>query len=219
MKKNLNLSLRGAVIIGVTVGVAIAQSHPEMSFFITSVGSGNGGDFGGLSGADAHCQKLAADAGAGQKTWKAYLSTSGTDTVDARNRIGKGPWHNAQGIEVAKNLEELHMAGTIHQKNALTEKGQVVPGLESGRNNQHDILTGSTPQGQAFLESEGDRTCKNWTSSSSGGAMVGHHDLRNRNGQVTPWNSAHVSRGCSRQSFWTTGGEGLLYCFALSSEK
>lgn len=219
MKRILVPALHSALAVFASIGAAYAQSHPDVSFFITGTGMKNGGNLGGLLGADAHCQKLAQDVGAGHKTWRAYLSTSGDDSVDARNRIGTGPWFNAQGIAIAKDLEELHSAGAIHQKNALTEKGQLVPGLESGRNNQHDILTGSTPDGTAFPDSVGDRTCKNWTNSSLGSAMVGHHDLRNRNGQVTPWNSAHLTRGCSQQSFWTTGGDGLFYCFALSSDK
>ncbi len=197
-----------------------AAQRPPMTFFLTSVGTGNGANLGGLAGADAHCQKLAEAAGQGSRTWKAYLSTSAADgkpAVNARDRIGVGPWHNAKGAQVAKNLADLHgdtldsarIGNLITKNNALTEKGEIVNGV-GDKPNMHDILTGSQPDGRAYTDSA-DHTCKNWTSSGEGIAQLGHHD---RNGGGISWNSVHASRGCSQENLVATGGAGLFYCFA-----
>ncbi len=192
----------------------------NMSFFITSVGMGKGADLGGLAGADAHCQQLAKSVGAGTRTWHAYLSTQGAGAVNARDRIGKGPWLNVKGETIAKDVAELHGANNLNKQTALTEKGGVV-NASGDKPNTHDILTGSQPDGTAF-SADKDMTCKNWTSSTQGTAMLGHH---NRLGTpVTPtstsWNSAHPSRGpeggCSQTDLISTGGAGLLYCFAVN---
>ncbi len=195
-----------------------AQAPAPLGFFITSAGSGKGGDLGGLTGADKHCQTLATAAGAGSRTWRAYLSTSATGgqkAVNARDRIGQGPWHNAKGELVAKNVADLHGdverdRNNIQKLSALTEKGEVVSG-RGDTPNRHDILTGSNSEGRAFSGGE-DMSCNNWTSSDTGGAMVGHHD-RNGGGN-TSWNAAHRSRGCSQEQLRGTGGDGLFYCFA-----
>jgi len=185
----------------------LAQDAP-MTFFLTSVGPGNGANLGGLAGADRHCQMLAEAVGAGDRTWRAYLSTQGPDAVNARDRIGQGPWHNANGELVGQNLDQLHSYGhRITSRTALTENGRVVPG--SGYSpNRHDILTGSQPDGTAFTGSE-DITCQNWTSSDPGKAKVGHHDR-------AAWNSAHDSRGCSPEALRSSGGDGLFYCFTIN---
>jgi hypothetical protein len=197
---------------------AEAQAPPAapqaMSFFITSTGPGRGGDLGGLAGADAHCQALAAAAGAGGRTWRAYLSTQGANAVNARDRIGQGPWRNAQGTVVARSVAELHGENNLGKQTSLTERGAVVPG-RGDTPNQHDILTGSREDGTAFPPGE-DMTCGNWTSSDAGGAMTGHHD---RTGigdspSARSWNTSHRSRGCSMDALRSTGGAGLFYCFA-----
>ena len=199
---------------------AIAQQN-DMSFFVTSVGVGRGGDLGGLAGADKHCQSLAAAAGAGAKTWHAYLSTQGAGAVNARDRIGKGPWSNAKGVVVAKDVADLHGAGNnLNKQTALTEKGEVVNG-RGDKPNTHDILTGSQPDGTAFAGAE-DRTCGNWTSSTAGAAMVGHHDRIgiDDSAPMKSWTTSHPSRGpgggCSQDDLKSTGGAGLLYCFAVN---
>ena len=192
---------------------ALAQ-QPGMSFFISSTGSGKGADFGGLAGADKHCQSLAAAAGAGKRKWRAYLSTSGAKPVNARDRIGKGPWRNAKGEVIAKNVKELHANPNINKQTGLTEKGEPVNGRGDSPN-KHDILTGSQPDGTAFPAGE-DRTCGNWTKSGEGAAMVGHHDrigLRDDDASRS-WNSSHASRGCSDPALQSSGGAGLIYCFA-----
>jgi hypothetical protein len=210
-----------------SVPVALAQNQqkgppPPMSFFVTSVGSGKGADYGGLAGADAHCQRLAEGAGAGNRTWHAYLSTSasgGQPAVNARDRIGQGPWYNAKGGRVAQNLSDLHgdtleqarVGNTLTKATALTEKGDTVKGF-GDTPNQHDILTGSQPDGRAYTDGA-DHTCKNWTSSGEGTAQVGHFDRTG--GPNTSWNSAHPSRGCSQENLVSTGGAGFLYCFAV----
>ena len=186
---------------------ALAQGQPgPMTFFVASVGSGEGADLGGLDGADALCQSLAAEVGAGDRTWRAYLSTQGPNAVNARDRIGTGPWHNAQGTLIGNNVEELHGMG--HRFTVMTvidERGRRIPG--SGYvPNRHDVLTGSQPDGTAFTAGE-DMTCNNWTSSSDGKARIGHHDR-------AAWNSAHDSRGCSQEQLRASGGDGLFYCFA-----
>jgi hypothetical protein len=205
------------LILG-AAGAAHAQSS-SMTFFVTSVGSGKGADFGGLAGADKHCQSLAAAAGAGSKTWHAYLSTQAsgsTPAVNAKDRIGKGPWQNAKGVVVAKDVAELHGTNNLNKETALTEKGEVVPD-SSTPPNKHDILTGTQPDGTAFPAGE-DKTCGNWTKSGDGSAIVGHH---NRAGLDTSppamsWNSSHPTRGCSDDALKSTGGAGLLYCFAIN---
>jgi hypothetical protein len=193
-------------------GAAAPQSG--MGFFISSVGSGKGADFGGLAGADAHCQKLAAAAGAGNRTWRAYLSTQGQSAVNARDRIGTGPWANAKGVVVANNVAELHGTNNLNKQTALTEKGAVVNG-RGDTPNQHDILTGSQADGTAFAIAD-DRTCGNWTKSGEGSAMVGHHDRMGLNTEppALSWNTSHPSRGCSDDALKATGGAGLVYCFA-----
>lgn len=200
-------------------GLAHAQSAAEMTFFVTSVGSGKGADFGGLAGADKHCQALATAVGAGGKTWHAYLSTQGAGAANARDRIGKGPWQNAKGVVVARTVDELHLGSNINRETALTEKGErVLARIDNPPGpNQHDILTGSMPDGTAFPEGE-DRTCGNWTKGGEGSAMVGHHDRMGLD--ATPgahsWNSSHPSRGCSDAALVSTGGAGKLYCFAVN---
>jgi hypothetical protein len=202
---------------------AQAQSA-SMTFFVTSSGPGKGADLGGLDGADAQCQKLAQAAGAGTATWHAYLSTQGADgkpAVNARDRIGKGPWQNAKGVVIAKDVADLHSAANnLTKQTALSEKGDTINGI-GDTPIRHDILTGSQPDGTAFAGSD-DRTCKNWTSSTQGAAMVGHVDRRGlRDDEPSKsWNSSHPSRGpdggCSQADLKSTGGDGLLYCFAMN---
>ena len=189
---------------------ALAQ---DMTFFITSEGLGNGGDLGGIEGADAHCQALAEAAGAGDKTWHAYLGTEteGGRGIDARSRIGEGPWHNANGDLIAENLDQLHVNANVFASTGLDENGDRV-NARGDQPNMHDILTGSMADGTAYFPDDADHTCNNWTSSSEGSAQVGHHD-RNGGGN-TSWNSAHASRSCSQEDLQATGGAGLLYCFA-----
>lgn len=213
------LMVSSAALIAFSFAAPAQQN--SMSFFVTSAGSGNGGDLGGLSGADAICQKLAATAGAGNKTWRAYLSTQGAGAVNAKDRIGKGPWVNAKGVTIAKDVADLHSANNnLNKQTALTEKGEVVNG-RGDQPNTHDILTGSQPDGTAFAGAE-DRTCKNWTSSTTGAAMLGHHDRMGLNTEppALSWNSSHPSRGpdggCSQADLRSTGGAGLLYCFAAN---
>ena len=187
------------------------------TFFITSVGPGNGGDLGGLEGADAHCQTLAQAEYAGDHTWRAYLSTSATDTapaVHARDRIGTGPWYNAEALLIAANVDALHSDdNNVNKERATTERLDPVNGVGDDPN-RHDILTGSQSDGTAFPAGE-DRTCGNWTSSGDGSAMVGHHDRIGRGDGVNSWNSEHPSRGCGQQDLVATGGAGLFYCFAV----
>ncbi len=200
--------------------VPAAAQQSEMTFFVTSVGPGKGGDLGGLDGADKHCQALAQAAGAGSKTWRAYLSTQGAGAVNARDRIGKGPWQNAKGVVIAKNVADLHDNNNINKQTALTEKGEVING-RGDQPNRHDILTGSEPDGTAFTGSN-DRTCGNWTKSGEGSAMLGHHDRLGLNDDPPSksWNSSHPSRGpgggCAQADLRSTGGDGLLYCFAAN---
>jgi len=197
-----------------------------MSFFITSVGSGQGANLGGLAGADAHCQKLAAAAGAGSKVWRAYLSVPGTfpsptnaqgvPSINARDRIGNGPWFNAKGELIARDLNHLHNGNNISKATALDEKGAVVRG-RGDTPNEHDILTGSRADGTAFAP-QTDTTCKAWTSSTEGSAIVGHHDLIGPLAErwAQSWNFSHQSAGCSQEALVRTGGSGRLYCFATN---
>jgi len=197
---------------------AARKGGGEMTFFVTSVGKGNGADLGGLDGADAHCNALAAAAGSKLKTWKAYLSTTmpgGDAGVNARDRIGKGPWRNAKGVAVANNVAQLHSAkNNVGKQTALTEKGGMVKG-RGDTPNEHDILTGSDPQGM-FSTAGGDTTCGNWSKSGDGSAIVGHHDLigLKDSRHMKSWNSSHGSRGCSQDQLKSSGGAGLFYCFA-----
>jgi hypothetical protein len=204
----LSLGLAGSSIV-------TAQNQP-MGFFITSVGSGQGANLGGLAGADKHCQTLAAAAGGGSRTWRAYLSASASGNqpaVNARDRIGTGPWANAKGVIVATSVADLHSdANKLSKENSLTEKGAVVNG-RGDTPNKHDILTGSQMDG-TLATGTGDTTCQNWTSSGEGSAMVGHHDRQGGGANPTSWNSSHASKGCSQANLVATGGDGLFYCFA-----
>jgi hypothetical protein len=218
-----------ACIAAVTIALLGASSASAQSanatFFLTSTGIGNGGNLGGLAGADNHCQELAQAAGIGApKTWHAYLSTQAADgkgAVNARDRIGKGPWQNVKGVVIAKDVADLHSANNnLTKQTALSEKGDVING-RGDTPNRHDALTGSQPDGTAFGP-ETDRTCKNWTSSTQGAAMLGHSDrigLRDDDASKS-WNSSHPSRGpdggCSQNDLKSTGGDGLLYCFAVN---
>ena len=198
-----------------------AATPPPMGFFITSVSPGMGGDLGGLAGADAHCQNLAAAVGAGDRTWRAYLSTQATDSepaINARDRIGTGPWANAKGVVMANSVEDLHFnnANLIHE-NMLTEKGEMIKSTAVGDDvNHHDILTGSQMDGTAFPPGE-DRTCSNWTSSDEGSAYFGHSDRYRMGVYGSSWNAAHGSRGCSEETIPVTGSAGQFYCFAADS--
>jgi len=198
-------------------GSVLAQDagFTGMSFFVTSVGTGNGGDLGGLSGANAHCQALAEAAGAGDRHWHAYLSgeaVAGEGRVNARDRIGSGPWYNAHGVLIANNPSDLHLYNrTIDKNTAVDENGNQINGVGDSPN-RHDILTGSQADGTAFFPDEADHTCNNWTSSDEGSASLGHSD-RHGGGNVS-WNAAHPSAGCSQQALIQTGGDGLFYCFA-----
>jgi hypothetical protein len=194
-----------------------ASGTNNMSFFVTSSNPGKGADFGGLASADQHCQTLAAAAGAGGKTWRAYLSTTGAGSVNARDRIGRGPWFNAKGTQVAANVDELHGTNQISKATALDERGQVVMGGGDAVN-MHDVLTGSTPDGRATAGGTADTTCGNWTKSGEGSAIVGHHDRRglDESAAAKSWNSSHGSRGCSLAALKSSGGDGRLYCFAAN---
>ena len=186
-------------------------------FFVTSQNPGRGADFGGLAGADAHCQALASAAGYGSRTWRAYLSTTGANPVNARDRIGKGPWTNVKGVQIASSVDELHGTNQLAKETALTEKGETVMGRGDAVN-LHDVLTGSTPEGRATVGGNQDTTCRNWTSSGEGSAIVGHHDrigLRD-DAPSKSWNSSHATRGCGMDALKSTGGGGLLYCFAAN---
>lgn len=197
-------------------GAETAAMEP-MTFFLTSRGPGDGANLGGLEGADAHCAALAAGAGAeGGLTWRAYLSSVGDESVNARDRIGSGPWHNANGVMVARDPDHLHSDDTgLGKENSVSERGEVISG-RGDTVNRHDIITGSNLDGTAFI-AEGDTTCSNWTSSSSdGSARVGHHDRIGGGENPESWNSAHGSRGCGQEDLQGTGGDGLFYCFASS---
>jgi hypothetical protein len=209
-----------AVVIAAIVSVA-AQQPPTpqpMSFFVTSVGLGDGANLGGIAGADKHCQALGTAAGS-KKTFRAYLSTQGDGAVNARDRIGKGPWFNAKGASIAADVAVLHgdtleqarRGNNLTKVTALTEQGQPVNGV-GDKPNQHDILTGSQLDGTAFPAGQ-DRTCRNWTSNGEGSAQLGHSDRMG--GGATSWNSIHPSKGCSQPNLVATGGAGLLYCFGI----
>lgn len=221
----MNVRFSGSMASAAMLAVALAgcatstpQSGP--SFFVTSQGSGKGADFGGLTGADKHCQTLAAATGLGDRTWRAYLSASpsgSTPAVNARDRIGTGPWRNVKGVVVATSVDELHADNNLTKQTSLTEKGAVVNG-RGDTPNKHDVLTGTQPNGTAFPGAD-DKTCGNWTKSGEGSAIVGHID---RDGLPqdpvavrTSWNSSHATKGCSDAALVSTGGAGLLYCFAV----
>jgi hypothetical protein len=209
-----------AALLALGLSVSAPAQQSGMTFFITSTGSGKGADLGGLAGADKHCQTLAAAVGAGKRTWRAYLSTTasgGSPAVNARDRIGKGPWHSAEGRLIARNVAELHGLNNINRTFALTEKGTKVNGRAESPN-MHDILTGSQPDGTALAGDAAKTTCGNWTLSGEGAAMVGHHDrwgLRDDAPSIS-WNSSHPSRGCSQDNLRASGGAGLFYCFATN---
>jgi hypothetical protein len=200
-------------LLSCLASAAVAQQS-DMTFFVTSAGSGKGADLGGLAGADKHCQMLAQSAGAGGKTWHAYLSTQGPGAVNARDRIGGGPWQNAKGTVIAKNVAELHGTNNLTKQSALTEKGEMVNG-RGDTPNMHDILTGSQPDGRVIAGNV-NTTCGNWTQSGDGSAMLGHADRTGLDDSVPAksWNSSHMSRGCSPDALKATGGAGLFYCFA-----
>ena len=212
--------------IGVPLAACLAvlcaaqAQQADMSFFVTSEGPGKGADLGGLTGADKHCQQLAQSAGAGAKTWHAYLSTRGAGAVNARDRIGKGPWQNVKGEVIAKSVDELHGANNLTKQTALTEKGEVNNDF-GDKPNRHDILTGSQRDGTA-IPPDKDMTCKNYTSSTQGSVMLGHSDGKGPTDAeyIRSWNSSHPSRGaeggCSQADLKSTGGDGLLYCFAVN---
>jgi len=214
--KHVMWGVAAAIVMAGALGVHAreeAQANPQMSFFITSVGSGNGANLGGLAGADAHCQNLAKAVGAGNKQWRAYLSTQGASAANAKDRIGPGPWVNSKGVQIAANVAELHSdKNNLTKETQLTEKGTVVNGRGDSPN-QHDILTGSNLDGTGFPAGE-DHTCNNWTSQDTGSAQVGHHDRQGGGANPTSWNNAHASKGCSQQNLIATGGNGYFYCFA-----
>jgi hypothetical protein len=221
MSKSMNWSAIATIAL-LALGVSASAQTPQgnMSFFVTSTGPGKGADLGGLAGADGQCQSLAQAVGAGNKTWHAYLSTQGSGAVNARDRIGTGPWQNAKGVVIAKDLAELHGNNNLTKQTALTEKGDVVNG-RGDTPNMHDALTGSQPDGTAFAAGE-DRTCGNWTKSGAGAAMLGHIDRQGLQDDAASrsWNSSHLSRGpgggCSQDDLKSTGGNGLFYCFAAN---
>jgi hypothetical protein len=208
------------VLAGAGMASTAQAQQADMTFFVTSVGKGNGADLGGLDGADAHCAALAKAAGAKATSWKAYLSTAlpgGDAGVDARSRIGKGPWQNAKGVVVARSVAELHSGNAkISKETALNEKGEMVKG-RGDTPNEHDILTGSDPAGM-YSTAGGDTTCGNWTKSGEGSAIVGHHDLQGlkETRHMKSWNSSHGSRGCSQDQLKASGGAGLVYCFVAN---
>ena len=222
IKKSLLVGASAVSLLAGSYFAYAAQQRP-MTFFVTSVGMGKGADLGGLAGADGHCQQLAAAVGAGNHTWRAYLSTQarpGQPAVNARDRIGIGPWYNSKGQPISDTQSELHgdtlieaqRGSNLFKQSALTEKGQVVNGF-GDMPNMHDMLTGSQADGRAYTDNA-DHTCNNWTSSGMGSAQLGHSDRSGGGG--TSWNSAHASRGCSQADLVATGGAGLFYCFATN---
>ena len=216
--KTTRLALIACVAV---IGLAgAAQSQNAMTFFVTSAGPGDGGNLGGLDGADRHCTTLATAAGATGKTWRAYLSTQGSGAVNAKDRIGRGPWQNAKGTVIAKDVAELHGTNNLTKQTALSEKGEVING-RGDTPNRHDVLTGSQADGTAFAGAD-DRTCGNWTKNGAGAAMVGHSDRTglDESAPAKSWNASHPSRGpgggCSQADLKSTGGDGLIYCFATN---
>ena len=223
LTRSLSLAFGAAALLAACA--TPSSSSGPIGFFITSAGLGRGADLGGLAGADAHCQRLAAAAGAGNRTWRAYLSTPPTlassstpaaAAVHARDRIGNGPWHNAKGVLVARDLAHLHNGNNLSKETALDERGNPVRG-RGDTPNEHDILTGSRADGTAFAP-QTDTTCRAWTSSTDGSAIVGHHDRMGPNADnwAKSWNFSHQSAGCSQEALVRTGGSGRLYCFAAN---
>ena len=221
MNTKLNWTLAVCALAGASLCVQAqaqqAGAQKKMTFFVTSSGGGNGADLGGLPGADKICQARAASVGAGNRTWRAYLSTSPADgkpAVNARDRIGRGPWANAKGVMIAADIDELHTENKLSKQTALNEKGEVINGV-GDKPNRHDILTGSDSQGRAHPVST-DTTCGNWTKSGAGAAQVGHSDRTGLTDTAPAhsWNMSHLSRGCSQDNLKSSGGDGLLYCFA-----
>ena len=213
-----------AIMLVTLVGQALLAQNADsrMSFFITSVGPGNGADLGGVAGADAHCRTLASAVGTGNRIWRAYLSTSDsseTGTIagtSARDRIGKGPWYNSKGVMVSRDVDDLHSdSNNLTKQTQLNEKGEVVNGRGDSPN-RHDILTGSVLGGTLYPGGPATATCGNWTSSGEGSARVGHHDRNGGGEHPSSWNSAHNSRGCSQENLRGSGGDGLFYCFAIN---
>jgi len=221
MTTTMRVSMMASVaLLALGLGAPAQAQQANMTFFITSDGPGKGGDLGGIAGADAHCARLAQVAGTTGKTWRAYLSTQGAGAVNAKDRIGAGPWQNAKGVVVAKSVADLHSASNnLNKDTALSEKGATING-RGDTPNRHDILTGSQSDGTAFPAGD-DRTCNNWTSGATGAAMVGHHDRKglNETPPMLSWNSSHPSRGpgggCTQADLKSTGGDGLFYCFAI----
>ncbi|MGY4827036.1 hypothetical protein ACVNIS_00510 [Sphaerotilaceae bacterium SBD11-9] len=216
MNRRTRLSLALSLVVAVAAACSSMAPKSPMTFFVTSTGNGQGANFGGLAGADKHCQSLADAAGAGQRTWHAYLSANATLTapaVNARDRIGSGPWQNAKGDVIATSVADLHSANNkLTKQTALTEKGALING-RGDTPNQHDVLTGSTADGVAAAQ-----TCNNWTTSGEGAAIVGHHDRTglDDSAPAKSWNASHATRGCGQAALVTTGGAGLLYCFAVN---
>jgi hypothetical protein len=220
MKKTVHCIVALSAVFATGAAGLVQAQQSTMTFFVTSVGVGKGADLGGLEGADRHCQALAQAAGAGGKTWHAYLSTQGAGAVNAKDRIGKGPWTNAKGVVIAKDVAELHGTNNLTKQTALTEKGDLVKD-SSDPPTMHDILTGTQPDGTAFPPDK-DMTCGNWTKSGAGSAMVGHANRAGLDDSAAAksWNTSHPSRGpdggCSQNDLKSTGGAGLLYCFAIN---
>jgi hypothetical protein len=220
MKTKLHVFILASSAFVALGAAALAQQAPQapnMTFFVTSAGAGKGADLGGLTGADAHCQQLAATVGAGGKTWRAYLSTNAANPggpVNARDRIGKGPWQNSKGVVIAKDVDDLHSANNnLSQQTALTERGAMIAGVGMTPN-WHDALTGSQADGRAWPANL-NLTCNNWTSSTFGSAMLGHIDRNPKTTEISQsWNATHMSRSCSQPDLIATGGNGLFYCFA-----
>ena len=222
MDSRTRIAFTLCVLLGIGTAVtavrnAAAQAAPKMTFFITSAGPGNGANLGGIAGADKYCQTRAAAVGAGDRTWRAYLSVTGDGkqtAVNARDRIGKGPWYNAKGMLAAQNVADLHSAqNKLSKEVSLSEKGEMINGRGDSPN-RHDILTGSQADGSAVTGDPATTTCGNWTSGGEGSANVGHHDRQGGGADPTSWNAAHPSKGCSQANLQATGGDGLFYCFA-----
>lgn len=222
MKRRKAITLTICALFSIGAGIiagrsAAAQGAAKMSFFITSAGPGDGANLGGVAGADKHCQRLAGTVGAGDRTWRAYLSTTGDGkqaAVNARDRIGKGPWYNAKGAVAAQNVADLHSdKNKLSKEVSLSEKGEMING-RGDNPNRHDILTGSQADGTALAGDPAATTCGNWTSNGSGSTQVGHHDRQGGGASPTSWNAAHMSKGCSQANLQGTGGDGLIYCFA-----
>ncbi len=213
MKKAL-ISMVAIALFAFAAQSMMAQDA-DMSFFLSGKGPGDGANLGGLEGADAHCTALAEAAGVTGKTWRAYLSTTGSDGVNAKDRIGTGPWQNANGVQVASSVADLHSDNNkLSKENSISATGEAINGRGDDPN-RHDILTGSQMDGTAASGSD-DTTCSNWTGNGAGSALVGHHDRQGGGSNPTSWNEAHASRGCSQENLQGTGGDGLFYCFAIN---